>query len=419
MSAGNRALSEPSWTGVGVHPTPSNLVRGFARAVAATVIRRHQPGTIVEVLDACAGDGRLGHAVAKRLARLGFQPKLTLVEADPRRVSERVASYEVEQVVGDFYAFAAQRSFDVVVSNPPYLALGRVETKRLGLEWHRVVECGRNLYGLALVKCLSICRPRGVVGLLAPHGWLRNWYGAELRAQIDSIVERVDVYASSSRRLFPGVHQDVAVQIFDLRNALNEGATAAVRISYDQSIFHDLVFPARQPRRNKVTARVRVGPFVWNREKELLSARAVGLPVVYGGNISSNGQLNFNVSRYQGRQFVAKTRVPESYISNGRCLLIKRSLRGTPGDWKLDAVFVSDLSPFVAENHVIVIEFLSHSKESEVRRICSEVVRNVEREHRHHGHPNVSVAIVREALELSDEILERTEGEKCLAATND
>jgi methylase of polypeptide subunit release factors len=404
MPDGSRAQTKRSWTGVGVHPTPSNLVKGFARAVVAGVMKCRSPGSDLSVLDACAGDGRLGHAVSKRLVRLGYRVRLTLVETDAGRISSKSSHYEVEQVLGDFYAFDPQASFDVVVSNPPYLALGRVEAERLGFEWTHVLDSGRNLYGLALVKCLSISKPRGVVGLLAPHGWLRNWHGAGLRARVNRTVERVDVYASSSRRLFPGVHQDIAAQVFNLREEGTEGAAALVKISYDRSGFTEILLPARPTGPKRVVPKVRVGPFVWNREKGLLAARATGLPVVYGGNISSDGRLRQDVARYRGRQFLAKSRVPDGYVSRGPCLLIKRSLRGVPGNWKLDAVVVTNSTPFVAENHVIVIEFPERLSGEAMQQFCLNIMRYVEREHRHHGHPNVSVAIVRQALEFECEL---------------
>jgi hypothetical protein len=362
-------------------------------------MRRHRPGTSLTVLDACAGDGRLGHAVAKRLARLGYRITLTLVEADANRVSHLPAPYKVKCVVANFYAFDPRKRFDIVVSNPPYLALGRTEAKRLDFDWTHVLDFGRNLYALALAKCLSICEPHGVVGLLAPHGWLRNWHGAGLRALVHRAVERVDIYASSSRRLFPGVNQDVAVQVFELRNQATEHATAAVRISYDQSAFDDIDLPPSPPARSHTAPHVRVGPFVWNREKALLATRATELPVVYGGNISKDGRLRFDVRRYRDRQFLAKSRAPASYISRGPCLLIKRSLRGVPGDWKLDSVIVTESNPFVAENHVIVVE-LPEDDDVTIRQFCSAVIRLIESEHRHHGHPNLSVALVRHALEL-------------------
>jgi len=390
------------WNGVGVHPTPSVLVRAFARAVTAAVLRRHRPGAALAVLDACAGDGRLGHAVAKRLVRLGFRPRLTLVEANPSRLLSRSAPYEVEQVVGDFFAYPKRRSFDVVVSNPPYLAVSRADAHRFGLQWPEVIAYGRNLYGLALAKCLSVCKRRGVVGLLAPHGWIRNWHGAGLRELTNCDVEKLDVYASSSRRLFPGVHQDVAAQIFELRRRPIRAAGAAVRISYDQASFFNIDLLGRVEQKRRPGVRVRVGPFVWNREKALLSVRAVGLPVIYGGNISTDGQIDLNVPRYTGRQFVAKTRAPAGHISTGPCLLIKRSLRGVPGDWKLDAAVVWEPLAFVAENHVIVVELPNQLSETAIQRISAKIVAGIEGDHRHHGHPNVSVAIVRQAIERSE-----------------
>lgn len=389
------------WNDIGVHPTPLLLVRAFARAVSATAAARFRRGESIRILDACAGDGRLGHAVARRLARLGYQPHLTLVEVDQSRFMQVDGTYAVAHVVGSFFDFSPEDVFDVVVSNPPYLALTQSVSRRFGLDWHEVIGGGKNLYGLALRKCLDICAKPGTVGFLAPHGWLRNASCRGLRAVVDSLVSQIDVYASSSRRLFPNVNQDTAVQIFTLREVQDDAATTRIRISYDRSVLVDLAPQAALGPRMPAAPRVRIGPFVWNREKCMLALRPTRLPVIYGGNITSEGDIDLDVVRYRSRQYLLARDTPEAYVSTGPCLVIKRSLRGCPGRWRLDSAYVPLGMRFVAENHVIVVEFGQSVSSSSIRDLCSRALVVVEQEHRHHGHPNVSVGIVRHAMSLA------------------
>jgi hypothetical protein len=50
-----------------------------------------------------------------------------------------------------------------------------------------------------------------------------------------------------------------------------------------------------------------------------------------------------------------------------------------------------------------VIEFLKRPDRERISRMCSQIVRTIERDHRHHGHPNVSVSIVRHALAMCEQ----------------
>ena len=398
MPDGSQISISQGWLGVGVHPTPFSLVQKLAAVVSESVGRRCDSAAPIQILDACAGDGRLGHAVAARLSALGFVTQLTLVEVDFPLQKIESTGYEVVELEQDFFGSGLECQFDVVVSNPPYLALGREDADRLGLEWGRVVSCGRNLYGLALSECLRLCRPAGVVGMVAPHGWLRNQRGQALREKVLAESERVDIYAFGSRRLFPGVHQDTAIQVFEKRPELDVRASMLVRISYDDGDLSAIPVSDSDKSEDSDGFVVRIGPFVWNRQKQFLSKCERGIPVVYGGNISSCGKLELGTQRYQGRQYAAKSRLPQGYISLGPCIAVKRSLRGVPGNWRADIAVVPGGLEFVAENHVIVVEMPAQCSRKDLYALRKRLVDRIERDHQHHGHPNISVALVRSAV---------------------
>jgi hypothetical protein len=387
------------WQNVGVHPTPALLVRHFADRIAGEVDAAFEPGSAIDVLDGCAGDGRLGHAVARRLLRRGFVPRVKFIESNTARANSirRAQSYMTEVSCGDFFDSTLRGQSSVVVSNPPYLALGRRHADAFDLRWSDVVEGGRNLYGLALLQCIRLCAPGGIIGFLGPHGWLTNQRAGALREQAKRHLANVTVDAFSSRRLFPGVHQDTAIQVAHKRRNAHGSNHLPLLIGYDGAAKAPLDQDLATDLSRIDGARVRVGAFVWNRQSHLIAGNGRGLPVVYGGSIGANGKLLRGVARYAKRSHLVRSKVPSSYICKSPCILVKRSMRGHPGDWRLDVCTIAGKShEFVAENHVIVVE-LPGANILALKRIAAELHQVVERAHKHYGHPNVSVALIRSA----------------------
>lgn len=380
------------WDGVGVFPTPLGLTADFAFSVVRKIQSSFEAGSSIRVLDACAGDGRLGDAVAKALVKAGFSPDLTLVDVDLRRANFSPSEdYRREWIDGNFFEIEARGDFDVVISNPPYLAISRGSAQSLNISWEAALRAGRNLYGLAMIKSFEHCTNRGIVGLIAPHGWMRNRMSQYLRGVVAKSVSNVYIRAFGSRRIFPDVNQDTSIQIFEMGQG-DDGAS--IVIEYDDGVVDSKLTCEESP---GYKGRVRVGPFVWNREGERISKGGRGIPVVYGGNILTSGNVDFDVERYAGRKFLALGRTPDGYISAGPCFVVKRSMRGKPGAWRADCAFLKSGFEFVAENHVIVVSCDKKMVAGDVGLFRKSLMDNLERLHRDNGHANLAVDTVRKA----------------------
>lgn len=404
----DRSISH--WLGVGVFPTPAFLVRQFADEVASAAAERFVGQALLTIRDLCAGDGRLGHAVARRLVRRGFAVSLQLVDVDLSRLVARSATrtYKTRVSTANLFAGSARKKVDLVLSNPPYLSLSRLDCRRFGLRWSDVDRCGRNLYSLAIVKCIDDCRPGGVVGFLGPHGWLTNRRCERLRELIASATNGVHVHAFSSRRLFGRVNQDTSIQTFRVASSRADAVSINLSIRYDSKPCANFSLAAAAEIENRAGIVVRVGPFVWNRQRALISRNGQGVRVIYGGNISPSGSIVLNSPRYAGRQFLKRRSVPAAYIWRGPCLLLKRSLRGTPGNWSLDcAVVESSEFEFVPENHVIVVAAPVVWEAARLYGLASHLKRVLAESLLHCGHPNLSAGAVRQALGGIDTIAQQ------------
>lgn len=391
------------WEGVGYYPTPETLVTDLAEKVVSAWIASGSKRRTIRVLDACAADGRLGFAVRNRLMKVGMTAELTFLEVDRVRIPGQAAAdlaSSINWVVGNFLDHYFESEFDIVVSNPPYLSLDKKTANLLGLEWAHAVRGGMNLYGMALLRALEVCREGGIVGFIAPHGWLRNSRMSLLRQDVARLAGDVRIFASPTRREFPGVTQDTSVQTFSrINHPAERGGAANITLSYSGADVSLELSPSRLTLATDL--RVRVGPFVWNRESHLIAKNpSCALPVIYGGNIGSGGEVDYTFARYRDRQYLDAYQVPPSYVSRGPCIVVKRSMRGGPGNWIVDCSYLKQGHEFVAENHVIVVSGIRSclAKIQVGKDFATKLAVRLAEINRDHGHPNLSANSVRSAL---------------------
>ncbi len=148
----------------------------------------HLPGGMRgRVLDLAAGSGAIALAIARD------RPLCTVVGTDvssaavaiARENAVRLGFANVEFRVGSWFAPVAGQSFDLVASNPPYIAEGdpRVEPAVRRYEPHDALFAGPS--GLEALREIAGCSPAH----LAPGGWLvvehGNTQGPAVRALLE------------------------------------------------------------------------------------------------------------------------------------------------------------------------------------------------------------------------------------------
>ncbi|GAA5058044.1 Eco57I restriction-modification methylase domain-containing protein [Nocardia callitridis] len=201
----------------GRHYTPPALARFLAERLL-----EHVPppmSGVLRVLDPACGDGELLFALAARAAlrwpkRAGAPAvRLELVgyDLDPEALAvaaqrSDAAGVEVQWRVGDFLAAAADLtdgSFDVVITNPPY-----VRTQQLGTATARVLSKRFGLRGrIDLTHPFVATLPRllvtgGALGLLCANRFLTTKAGANVRRMLHTELSPVELYDLGDTRLF-------------------------------------------------------------------------------------------------------------------------------------------------------------------------------------------------------------------------
>jgi release factor glutamine methyltransferase len=157
---------------------PDVLVpRPETECLVELALARLPPGTGGEVLDLGTGSGAIGLAIAAE--RPGVRVCLTDVSrsalATAERNAERLGLGNVSFALGDWFgALDAADRFDVIVSNPPYLAADdpHLAAPELGREPRGALVAGPG--GLEALAALIA----GAPAHLRPGGWLLVEHGA-------------------------------------------------------------------------------------------------------------------------------------------------------------------------------------------------------------------------------------------------
>ncbi len=169
---GSLTLLEPS-VGHGAF-----LVPALKRLLASCERRKRDPRTLAGAF--LAFDIDSDHVA---LARQAIERELRgagLAAADCRHLAE------VWVQEGDFLLAPIQRSFDVIVGNPPYVRIEQLAPRLQSEYRHRYVSLfdRADLYVAFIERSLDLLGPKGVLSFICADRWTLNRYGAPLREKI-------------------------------------------------------------------------------------------------------------------------------------------------------------------------------------------------------------------------------------------
>lgn len=202
----------------GVHYTPARLAQFLAERIAITVGDRRPP---LRVLDPACGDGGLLEAMAEALPEdhrtkaefIGYEMDADAVQATRTRLSN-LGLANVDIRLGDFldgscgesemlFESNGDETFDVVISNPPYVrtqVLGSKEAQRLA---RRYGLTGRvDLYHAFTIAMTQALRSGGVLGLLTSNRFLMIQSGASMRRLLRDSYEIHEIFDLGDTKLF-------------------------------------------------------------------------------------------------------------------------------------------------------------------------------------------------------------------------
>lgn len=297
----------------------------------------------------------------------------------------------------------AMRRFrvDVVVCNPPYRKMTADELEPMRATYSDVVEAQPNLYCLFIALCVRLLRIGGRAALVTPTSFLSGQYFGQLRRFLirNTDIEHIGM-VSDRQGVFIDVEQETALTVLQRRaeedrtcvranvsvvtgagqytsvgacTLPNAGAVWPIPRAVEDVTLLKAATLSRF-RLSDYGYRVRVGAYVWNRDKRpkfnsLRDARRAkahsAMPLLWSRDIATGGIVRLEATAaFTGEhRFVDLGDKNHTSVVTSPCVVMQRV---TSNDQPRRLVAAA-MSPgvfetyggFIGENHVVIIEAVS------------------------------------------------------------
>lgn len=321
---------------------------------------------------------------------------------DEIRKTGYVPTFKVHQA-NSLSQFANSLStVDVVVCNPPYRKMTAEELVPLRDAYAEVIEAQPNLYCLFIALCVRLLRNGGRAALVTPTSFLSGQYFGRLRKFLmrNTDVEHIGM-VSDRQGVFIDVEQETALTV--LRRRVEEERTqvrANISVVSGTGQYKSVgecllpnagaVWPIPRAiedvallktamlskfRLSDYGYRVRIGSYVWNRDKRpkfesLQDAKRVkahtAMPLLWSRDIAAGEIVRLeDTSAYDGEhRFVDLGDKEHSSVVTSPCVVVQR-VTSNDQPRRLVAAAVSQgvfatYGGFIGENHVVIIEQVSN-----------------------------------------------------------
>lgn len=360
------------------------LGRGFTARQVLDHIEAHLYGVDMDAALCELSKHFLCMALHKEIRKAGYVPEFRIHQAD--------SLLDLTSMFG---------TIDVVVCNPPYRKMSADELEPLRPEFADVIEAQPNLYGLFIGLCVRLLREGGYAAVVTPTSFLSGQYFGRLRTFLMRHTDVQHIGMVSDRQgVFIDVEQETALTV--LRRRKEEDRTQAkARVSVVSATGqYESVGQCLLPNASAVWPiprsvedvdllkaagkskfrladygyRVRIGSYVWNRDKRpkfdsIADVRRVkaksAMPLLWSRDISADGLVYFDDKAMAGdeHRFVDLGDKRHPSVVTRPSVVMQRvtsndqpkRLVAAPVPLHIYAIY----GGFVGENHVVILEPLT------------------------------------------------------------
>lgn len=329
-------------------------------------------------------------SMSKQFLKMALYEEIRAARREPYlRIATGNSLCDIEALFG---------SIDVLVCNPPYRKIKRQEIDRYRFSFDEVIEAQPNMYGLFIALSIKLLKKNGVCALVTPTSFLSGQYFSKLRCFMmrESQILRIGMVEGRSG-VFIDVLQETALT-FLRRTTMPHPVQTKVSVSIvSRNGKYVEVGPCMLPNsgaawpiprtesdvlllKNSLASKfrlkdygyaVRIGSFVWNRDKRpvYLSAADVkrckaktAVPLIWSSDIKSGGILRFDGMKKKNGEprFVDLGDKNHRSIVRRASVILQRVTSNDQSRRLVASVVPQELliryGGFVGENHTVVLE---------------------------------------------------------------
>lgn len=279
----------------------------------------------------------------------GIEYNQTIVDS----IQPILSAKNTEIIHADFMKFTTPTHFNLIVGNPPFAVLKK---KDVSEEYYPYFDGRPNIFILFIIKSLNLLTKKGILAFVLPKNFLNCHYYDKTRQFISetcdilNISEGIGKYLETQQETIimmiqKGKTNDNSKYVLNISGftIFTTGNAAEISSLYDNA--HTL---------EQLGYKVSVGNVVWNQCKDILTTDDTKTRLIYSSDFS-NGKLK-----------------PKEYKNIDKKNFIKREGTTKPviamnrgygkGSYTFDYCILDTKHPYLLENHVIFIEYLTDTK---------------------------------------------------------
>lgn len=285
----------------------------------------------------------------------------------------------------NFLNLPLDRTYDLVVGNPPYVVCKKTDVPDEYLDY----VVGRpNLFGIFILRSLQHLEPDGILAFVVPKSVLNSSYYSAIRLYIKqwSCIEEIVDYETSDGKSFLETSQaTVGIILRKYATPDLDPSQCAHSIKMNGSfIFAVDAVELRNYFVGSNTIRglglsVRTGTIVWNQHKDLMSDNPADTLLIYNTNVSDDNQIVLTEFRNEEKQ--QYIRHASNSCDNNPIIVVNRGNGNSTYRFKY-ALVESD-RPVLVENHLNMIYSTVDRPHEELMELYGQVLRSFQDERTH------------------------------------
>lgn len=296
------------------------------------------------------------------------------------KIFERIKTLTFKNKVNiihqDFIKFDSSVKYDLIIGNPPYFVLEK--GYKISKKMEPYIYGRPNIFGLFIIQAISMLAPNGILAFIIPKSFLNSAYYSKIRNYIKETCKIIEIIDFEKDNKFIDTQQStfgIILKKEPNNKILSVECSYSIKFNDNFMFTNDSVFLKSLLEGTTTLAElglsVRTGNIVWNQHKDELTDDDNESVLIYNTNLTKEHTIDLRTFKNEEKhQYIKK---------DGRIDPVLVVNRGNGNSaYKLNYALVSNIGPYLIENHLNEIYCSKKIKKEELINLFNKIIQSFE-----------------------------------------
>jgi type I restriction-modification system DNA methylase subunit len=250
----------------------------------------------------------------------------------------------------DYLQYESSEKYDIIIGNPPFYVMTKKDVNK---KYYPYFDGRPNIFILFIIKSLELLSVNGVLSFVLPKNFLNCLYYNKTRKYIHTHFQILYIIDCSNDK-YLDTEQETIILVIQKSSTTKNNNPFVIELK-------DFVIFSLQETKEQILHlyssskslwdmgfKVSVGTVVWNQCKDILTNDETKTRLVYSSDIIDNKLSMKKYTNVEKKNYIHKEGIIKPIIVINRGYGV--------GEYKFNYCIIDEKTPFLIENHLIVIE---------------------------------------------------------------